>query len=265
MIGELSDGDPSRPASAENPGEFLGALDDELSAARSQLDHYQRLIDEIPSLYEAKFRYRVQDLAQDIRRLMEERQSLQEQIRRCIEGQAAPAPLPTIATNARPARRALAALAAATRRFRHLPRWQLALAAGAAALALAVPVGLGGWATRGRPAPEAPEASQPASQPLPEIPPQLRLRAKGEVWLELRSLTNQPVLETTLRPGQDTSIPLGDGLRIRSGRPHLLEVAIADQPFAPLAPANDFAWRTVVAPDSGHNPALKPRVTDKSS
>ncbi len=255
------------PASPENPGELLDALGDELSAARSQLDRYQRLIDEIPSLYEAKFRYRVQDLAQDIRRLMEERQSLQEQIHRCIEGQAASAPLPT-AANARPARRALAALAAATRRFRHLPRWQLALAAGAAALALAVPVGLGGWATRERPALEAPEASypaQPASQPLPEVSPQLRLRAKGEVWLELRSLTNQPVLEATLRPGQDTSIPLGDGLRIRSGRPHVLEVAIADQPFAPLGPANDFAWRTVVAPDPGQKPALKPKVTDKSS
>jgi hypothetical protein len=85
------------------------------------------------------------------------------------------------------------------------------------------------------------------------------------VWLELRSLTNQPVLEATLRPGQDTSIPLGDGLRIRSGRPHLLEVAIADQPFAPLGPANDYSWRTFFAPNPGQNPSQKPEVIDKSS
>ena len=139
---------------------------------------------------------------------------------------------------------------------------QLALAAGVGALALAVPVGLGGWATGDRPAPEAPAS---AGQSPPTASPELRLRAKGELWLELRSLTNQPVLETTLRPGQQTAVPLGDGLRIRSGRPHLLEVAVADQPFAPLAPANDFAWRTFVGADRGQKPAQQPKVTDKSS
>jgi hypothetical protein len=169
------------PASPEKPGDLHNALKDELFAARSQLDDYQRLIDEIPSLYEAKFRYRVQDVAQDIRRLMEERQSLQEQIHHCLEGQAAPAPLPT-ATKTRPGRRALAALAAAKRWIRRLPRWQLALAAGAGVLALALPVGLHRWVRKGRPAPVAPAVSnpaQPASQPLPVDPPQLRLRAKG--------------------------------------------------------------------------------------
>jgi hypothetical protein len=85
------------------------------------------------------------------------------------------------------------------------------------------------------------------------------------VWFELRSLSNQPVLEATLRPGQATAIPLGDGLRLRSGRPHLLEVAIGDQPFAPLAPARDSAWRTLLAPNSGQTPGLKPKVKGKSS
>jgi hypothetical protein len=250
MTGESSDSDQPGPAPADQ--------DQQLLTLKAELEKYQDLIDEIPSLYEAKFRYRVQDVAQDIRRLMEERQSLQEQIHHCLEGQAAPAPLPT-ATNTRPGRRALAALAAAKRWIRRLPRWQLALAAGAGVLALALPVGLHRWVRKGRPAPVAPAVSnpaQPASQPLPVDPPQLRLRAKGEVWLELRSLTNQPVLEATLRPDEHTSIPLGDGLRIRSGRPHLLEVAIADQPFAPLAPANDFAWRTIAAATSGQNHAL---------
>jgi hypothetical protein len=72
-------------------------------------------------------------------------------------------------------------------------------------------------------------------------------------------------LESTLRPGEHTSIPLGDGLRIRSGRPHLLEVANADQPFALLAPANDFAWCTIAAPNSGQNHALNSKDKVKSS
>jgi hypothetical protein len=255
------------PASSENPGELRNALADDLAAARSQLDHYQQLIDEIPSLYETKFRYRVQELAQDIRRLIDERQSLQEQIHQCLEGQVVPAPL-TASTKDPPGRQAWAALAVLKPAFSRLPRWQLSLAGGAVALALAVAVAPERRAMKGRPAPvvaTASNQSQPSSQPLAEVSPELRLRAKGELWLELRSLTNQPVLETTLRPGQQTAVPLGDGLRIRSGRPHLLEVAVADQPFAPLAPANDFAWRTFVAADRGQKPAQQPKVTDKSS
>lgn len=255
MTAESSGGDQPDPAPLDQG--------QQLSTLKAELKEYQHLIDEIPTLYEAKFRYRVHEVAQDIRRLMAERQSLQEQIHHCIQGQSVRPPL-AAATKAKPraSRRALVALAAAKRWLRRLPRWQIALAAGVGALALAVPVGLGGWATSDRSAPEAPAS---ASQPLPEVSPQLRLRAKGELWLELRSLTNQPVLKTTLSPGQQTSIPLGAGLRIRSGRPHLLEVAIADQPFAPLAPANDFAWRTFAAPDPGQNPALNQGVTDKSS
>jgi hypothetical protein len=253
MAAESSGGDQPDPAPLDQG--------QQLSTLKAELEEYQHLIDEIPTIYEAKFRYRVHEVAQEIRRLMAERLSLQEQIHHCIQGQSVRPSLPA-ATKASPSRRALVALAAAQRWLRRLPRWQLALAAGVGALALAVPVGLGGWATGDRPAPEAPAS---AGQSPPTASPELRLRAKGELWLELRSLTNQPVLETTLRPGQQTAVPLGDGLRIRSGRPHLLEVAVADQPFAPLAPANDFAWRTFAAADRGQKPAQQPKVTDKSS
>lgn len=248
-------------ASPENPAELLNALEQELAAAHRELEDYQRLIDEIPALYEVKFRYRVQDVAQDIRRLMEERQGLQDLLCRSIQGQAIGTP-PASSSNDSPRRWALVALLRARRRLRRLPRWQLVLAAGAGALALAVPVGLSRSANPARQAAEAPAA---ATHRLPEAPPQLRLRATGEVWLELRSLNNQPVLEATLRPGQETFVPLGEGLRLRSGRPHLLQVAVADQPLAPLAPANDFAWRTFLAPKAGQNPGLKPKVEDKSS
>jgi len=248
-------------ASSENSAELLQGLEQELAAAHSQLEDYQRLIDEVPSLYETKFRHRLQDLTQDIHRLVEERHGLQELMRRSIPGQVMGA-APATSAIALPRRWGQAAVARARRRLRRLPRWQLALAAGVGALALALPVGLVGFANRWRPASgPAPVSGQQAHAE----PPQLRLRAKGEVWFELRSLSNQPVLEATLRPGQATAIPLGDGLRLRSGRPHLLEVAIGDQPFAPLAPARDSAWRTFLAPNSGQTPGLKPKVKVKSS
>jgi hypothetical protein len=155
-------------------GHAAADQEQQLLALKSELREYQDLIDDIPSLYEAKFRYRVQDVAQDIRRLMEERQCLQEQIRLSLQGQATAAPL-SHPPKPRPRRWALAALVRAKRRLRRLPRWQLALAAGAGALALAVPLGLGGSPPRGRSAPGAPAAS---SQPLPEASPQLRHRAE---------------------------------------------------------------------------------------
>jgi hypothetical protein len=232
----------------------LRALEDELAAASGQLEDYQALIDELPGIYEVKFHAQLRDVAQDIRRLMQERHSLQVQIQHCLDGQA-PGPPRAASSTSRPL------------------RWRLALAAGAGVLALAVPFGLVASATRGRrSAPVTPAASsqqarqQPAAAPDPQPrPPQLRLRATGEVWLELRTLSNQVLVRRILQPGQTLSFPLGDGLRVRSGRPHLLEVAQVDQPFVTLGAANDFSWRTFRPLDPGENPALEPEGTGKPS
>jgi hypothetical protein len=252
--------------------ERLRALERELAAACAELEEYQHLIDELPTIYQAKFSSQLRAIAQEIRSLTGERHRLQDQIHHCLRGEVALPPQPARGEF-------MPSWWAPTQRWiSRPPPWQLALAAGASAFAVAVGVGLGWQAPGSRPAPGAPPVSdqpaatgnpasnQPATpQPPQPSAPQLRLRATGEVWLELRSHTHQLLLESTLRPGQETSVPLGQGLRIRSGRPHLLELAQAGQPFAPLAAANDFSWHTIAAPSSGKTPALKPEVTDQAS
>ncbi len=229
----------------------LARLEEELAAASAQLEEYQRLIDEMPGIYEVKFSSQLHDVAQDIRLLMQERHGLQQQLRHCLEGQAV-SPELVVSSHSMSLWRLSAFMAGAQRTLVRLKLWQLSVVAASSTLALALLVYLAVQAFKGHSPPVAqPVSSQPRSispgsapgTPQPSVP-QLRLRARGEVWLEMRSLNHTLVLESTLQPGQIISIPLGDGLRIRSGRPHLLDVAQPDQPFAPLAAANDFSWRT---------------------
>jgi hypothetical protein len=259
-VADLAAGDHDPSASAE-------ALEHELARLRAELEEYQGLIDELPEIYEAKFTHQLRDVAQDVRRLMDERQALQEQINRCLEaGAAMPllAAAPEHAPTPTPARPRLspAALAAARRWLNRQPGWRLGLMAGTAAFALAIAAGL-----RWRPAPvSAPQpdgaaqavapGAQPPAEPLPAAPqpaadPELRLRANGEAWLEVQTLAGEVVYVNTLQDGQAATIRLGQGLRIRSGRPDLLEFAVADQPFVLLGPVYDLDWRTVRPPDPG--------------
>ncbi len=165
IVADLAAGDHDPSASVE-------ALEHELARLRAELQEYQGLIDELPEIYEAKFTHQLRDVAQDVRRLMDERQALQEQINRCLEAgaampllAAAPEPPPT---PARP-RLSPAALAAARRWLNRQPGWRLGLMAGTAAFALAIAAGL-----RWRPAPVsapqldvAAQAVAPGAQPPP--------------------------------------------------------------------------------------------------
>ncbi len=231
MVAESSDG---RQPDVEE-------LELELARLRAELEEYQGLIDELPEIYEAKFTHQLRDVAQDIRRLMDDRQALQEQINRSLEAAraapllaAAPEPLPS--SPARP--------------------W-MPPAAVAAATALAV-AGVAALQWKPPPAPRAaaPAPIPPHAEPLP-APPQvaddieLRLRASGESWLEVQTLAGEVVYVNTLQDGQAATIRLGQGLRIRSGRPDLLEFAVADQPFVLLGSVYDFDWRTIRPPESG--------------
>jgi len=241
MAAESSDGQPLD----------VEELELELARLRAELEEYQGLIDELPEIYEAKFTHQLRDVAQDIRRLMDERQALQEQINRCLEAApampllaAAPEPLPAPPRPWAPP----VALAAAQRWLRRLPRRRLGLAAAGTALALA-----GIAAVRWQP---APAPTPPPAEPVPAAPqqvaePELRLRANGESWVEVQTLDGQVVTVKTMQAGEATTIRLGQGLRIRSGRSDLLEIAVADQPFVVFGPVADIDWRTVKPPESG--------------
>lgn len=259
----LPDGD--RGAEDLNPS--IVELEAELASLRNELEEYQRLIEELPEIYETKFSHKLRDVAQDIRRLMEERHVLQQQINRALTAPGAlpllqppPPPPPATAPPAAPRfpvvwKQGLLGITqgwtSASRWLRRKPRWVLALLAGSVAFALATMLG-----PRWRPAPSARPAppATPSSPAAPSAPAlvrsdlELRLRASGEAWLEVQTLAGEVLYVNTLQQGEGTTIRLRNGLRIRSGRPDLLEVAVGDQPFQPLGPVYDLNWRTVRPP-----------------
>ena len=241
------------------------ALEDqeqELAQVRAELEDYQRLIEDLPAIYEGKFSHKLREVAQDIRRLLQERDLLQEQIDQALAAALDPPPL--VAASPAPAQDPVAP--------GHLPQPPLRLVAISLATAIGVAV-LVGLALRGvvqpRPAPvedvrpqgsAKPGASPAAATSAPaaatsgagsSVPqqrdePELRLRAKGDCWLEVQSLDRRMRYVNLLRPGQSTTIPLGGGLRLRAGRPDLLEIAMPGQSFRPLGPINAIGWRTLV-------------------
>lgn len=237
-------GQDERPAGADADQ----ANQQELARLRAELDEYQRLIEELPEIYAAKFRQRVEQVALEIRRLMEERDALQEQIQRALVGADPPSVLPA-APGPSVSRPTALAVAVGS-----LLRRPVALVAASLAVACGVAL-IGVVALRLlRPSP-APRQPTPAVTPLPRPParpaaPELRLRARGECWLEVRGLDGALLLITTLRKGQTASVPLRAGVRLRAGRPDLLELAAADQPFRTFGAVGDLGWQTVMADDT---------------
>jgi hypothetical protein len=254
----------STSAAAPDPGPDPAGQEQELLQLRAELEEYQNLIDELPGIYETKFSHQLRDVAQDIRALLDERQALQDQINRWVQGAAAPPLLDVQAALPR------GGWTQAGSWLRCLPRGRLALAGGGGALALGLLAGVlwRGGPNRPLPPPE-PRPSQvvaPPPRPVPQPPePRLRLRSKGMAWLEVRSLDGQVVFVSTLKPGEETTFPLKNGLQVRSGRPHLLEFSLLDQPFAQLGAANDFQWRLLRPPTPVQTLDGKPEVGEKPS
>ena len=301
----------------DSDSDSFSGLERELAAALRELEEYQRLIDELPQIYEDKFGAQVLALAQEIALLTDERHRLQLLIQDCIQADAVLPPARSSTGDSLPLgwhgpQRWLGRLA---------PRSLTLLAAGSLSVILAV--GLAWQASKRRPVPGSPTVSRetvparpqaPLAVPRPAAPPQtaerpplqapaepaaepaaessitpatpgtslepapsapsvavpspgpqpqaasappaspapapgtLRVRARDEVWFEIRSQDDELVYTNTFEPGQERSFALGKGMRIRSGRPHLLDVAVGSQPFAPLGVLNDHDWHTIQAP-----------------
>ncbi len=240
----------------------------QLARLQAELDEYQQLIEALPGIYEVKFNNQLRGVAQDIRNLMGQRQRLHQQVSHCLLDGADP-PL-----SSAPGSVLQAPLVLARRWLGALLPWRLAAAIGAGTLAVSLAAGLW-WRTARTPVdpplPRSAPAPRPAPPPLP--PPavkpadtQLHLRAnQQEVWVELRSLDDQPVYAALLQPGQDKVLPLGKGLRIRSARPHQLEIALADQPFTVFGESNDLSWRTLRPPADRPNSQQPAGASDSSS
>jgi hypothetical protein len=249
----------------------------ELARLQAELKEYQDLIEEFSGIYESKFNHRLSDVAQDIRALVVERRRLQHQINSFLPEGTRSSSLPSTATTS-----SFSPIANLRCWLNALTRGQMALAAAAVAVVLSLPVGLLLRAVHSPSDPEpglsatfetfAPSPGTPARPGKTQLSAgqfqegsQLQIRANGESWLELRNPDEQLLFQGTLQPGQKLTFELLDGMRIRSGRPHFLEIALADQPFTPLGVANDFRWRKLSLPDHDAGAEPEPSASDQAS
>jgi hypothetical protein len=272
-----------RPGESRAPEEpSIEALERELDLARTELAEYQALIDELPGIYETKFRHQVQGLAHDIKRLLDERRALQSQLDGALppaastdrpalppavleplEGGLAPAEEPR---SRRPAslklRRWQRGMGRSWHRVREgalqrsrsvgssvPPRLRLPLVAVVSALGVAaLVIGVEGLRRQGA-APTMGTGPQTVTpEPKTPAPPRrqdqdLLLRARGECWLEVQTLEGEVVYVATLQDGEEQRLDLDQGLRVRAGRPDLLDVAVGDGPYEVLNPITDLGWR----------------------
>ncbi|MEO1002321.1 MAG: DUF4115 domain-containing protein [Cyanobacteria bacterium J06638_7] len=230
----------------------IEALEQELGRIKAELENYQALIEDLPSIYEGKFRYHLSDVARDIRRLLDERHALQEQIEHALQGSQPEQALPPIAAppEAEPVPHSGASL-------------RLILLSAVTALAVAVLVAALGISIRSRStrpapaaAPAAPEAQPEPAAAAPSAPAEspnaaapragsLRLRARGPCWVDVRSLEGRRLFMDTLQPGEERSLALGDGLQLLAGRPDLLEVAIGTGECRTLGAIEQVRWTTL--------------------
>jgi hypothetical protein len=236
----------------------MESLVQELDRVKAELGEYQELIEQLPSIYEGKFQHQLRDVAQDIRRLLDERQDLQQRIDRALQG-APPEPthelpgaepVPSDGNSDAGGRPVLLVLLSVLT--------VLAVAGGVAAFGL--------WNRARAPqiaAPDLPdaEALAPAPDPDPEpaadaplAPDSLRLRAQGECWVEVQTLDGRRVFMATLKKGEQHRLALGEGLRLLAGRPDLLELAIGSGDFSTLGSIEQIEW-TTLRPQAATEPA----------
>jgi hypothetical protein len=71
----------------------------------------------------------------------------------------------------------------------------------------------------------------------------LRLQARGgESWVLVEDLRGGRVFDAILQPGEPKDLPLGSGLRLRSGRPDLLFVSKDGAAPKALGDVGDLDW-----------------------
>ncbi|TVS01872.1 MAG: DUF4115 domain-containing protein [Cyanobium sp. PLM2.Bin73] len=248
----------TRPPENDAP---LDDVEQELDRVKAELEEYQGLIEELPSIYEGKFQHQLRDVAQDIRRLLDERQALQQQIDRALQGtpigdHELPGSEPVPSGRYSPSGRSPALLV---------------LLSSLTALAVAGGVAAFGMWNRGRApqivAPDLPDAEALVSAPEPDPEPaadadgsqsqaaeaplgpdSLRLWAQGECWVEVQTLDGRRVFMATLQEGEQRRLALGEGLRLLAGRPDLLELAIGTEPFSTLGSIEEIDWITLRPP-----------------
>ena len=236
-----------------------------MAESQAELEHYQGLLNELPGIYEDKFRQKLRTVAQDVRHLLDERNALQAQVSRALaqaqERQALP-----LAQEAELAQPADARPEVGSLRFRTpstvvesvqgpriswpslpfpLPSgrlWVLSLGGGFG-IALLLIFGLQFLANR-RSASRVGTVAPIEHSMIPRsASTMLRLQARGgQVWVLVESLSGGKDYDAFLDTGESKVLPLGTGLRIRSGRADLLFVSIGSDSPRALSGVSDLHW-----------------------
>jgi hypothetical protein len=248
----------------------------ELDATRRQIEAYQALLQEVPTVFERKFRERMQPVLERNREIAAESQLLREQ----LSGALPPAPsdsgevaqIPTkearsIPSNAadpaalapRAAKDSAIATDAAYRdplrlggeresqRLRSPRRWPrplLWVTAGLAGLGLS----LLAFGPQGRQWPQVPFFRMPTATPAdPNAlgPGELEIISKGS-WIEVEDASGNSLYAGILEG--ERRFTIGPGLRLNAGRPDLVSYRIGQRPVTPLGAIEDVGWRRLASP-----------------
>ena len=220
-------------AGSTEVGESGDWLAQQLAEARAELSALEQAVDELPQIFEAKFRQGLAAVVQTNRQLAAQQVQLR---RACAE--------------ALPPARSVARWVLPPWCIAVVPRQVMVGVAVGAVVLLAI-----GWGatvlmehkpSRSRgPAPRS-------AQSIPVSDSQLILRASGTSWVEVQDLvSHETLLIGNLDAGEQRTVRMRRGLRIRSGRPDLLRVAIDGGPPAALGDIHGLGWRTVMPPRVG--------------
>jgi len=225
----------------------LEALEAQVAEAQAELEEYQRLLNELPGIYEGKFRQKLRSVAQEIRQLLDERKALQQQVVRALAEirQQKLLPASGAASEFSDHPKAKIWIKLQIHRFRRLPKLRLMGLSAAAALglfgsALVIP---SLFSTRSLAPRGGASTLSPQAPPVPSVFTTIQLQALGgESWVLVEDLKGRQVFDAILQPGAPKRLPLAQGLRLRSGRPDLLFVAVGDAVPKPLGDVGDLDW-----------------------
>ena len=242
-----SDSSSLGPLPGDEQAARLETLEAQVAEAQAELEEYQRLLNELPEIYEGKFRQKLRSVAQEIRQLLDERKALQQQVGHALAETKQPKLLPSsgAASEFPDHPKAKTWTKLQIPRFKRLPKLRLmglsaaaALGLVGAALVIASLFSSRSLAPRGGASIRSSQSPQVASANTT-----IQLQARGgESWVLVEDLKGRPVFDGILQSGEPKRFPLAQGLRLRSGRADLLFVAVGDALPKPLGDVGDLDW-----------------------
>ena len=238
---------PSGQEPVDGQAARLEALGSQVAQAQAELEEYQRLLNELPGIYEGKFRQKLRSVAQEIRQLLNERKALQQQLGQALAETRQPKLLSAsdAASEFPDHRKDQIWTKLQIPRFRRLPKLRLiGICTGTALVLVGAALGIPSLFSSRLAEPRGGSSlPSPQAPPVPKAPTTIQLQARGgESWVLVEDLKGRQVFSAILKPGELKRFPLAQGLRLRSGRPNQLFIAVSDAVPKPLGGVGDLDW-----------------------